>query len=651
MTLSKQLILLVIVLLMLVFVGTFFISVQNTRSYLQNQLESHAQDAATSLGLSISSHLAAGDEATVTVMTDAIFDRGFYRMVRVEDIEGKPLVNRIQPVKIDGVPDWFIERLPLETPAGTAAVMSGWVQAGQVTVRSHPGYAYTQLWSTVEEVFWWFVTSAVLVLVLGVALLHMILKPLKDVAWQADSICNREFPVIERLPRTLDLRRIVEAMNRMSVKVQRMLDELEKLAARLRKQAHQHPVTSLPNKTYFMATLGSLMKSEEEFSRGLLCMIQLKDFKAFNEENGYQAGDALLRNAAKVLVEVAQHYPQHVLAHLAGVDFCLLVQECSPEEAPEVGDRLSASLAGLYGTGKLSQPDVGHIGMSIYDGHQDLKELLAQADMALRSAQTEGANRWFLRKNDTTEQESVRGALEWREFIEAALSEDRLVLQYQSVVTCGKRLLHHEVLVRIVEEIEDGARQQLAAGVFLPQAESLGLAGAIDRAVIVMVLGRLSGEGAETGRYAVNISPSSLQEPEFVVWLDQLLGRYSEVADRIIFEMPEYGAVSLLEQVQAFIAVLDRHGSLFSIDHFGRSFSSFAYLRSCKASYLKIDGSFMRDLDQSQDNQFFVHALAEIAHGLEIKVLGESIETEAVWELLPSLNLDGGQGYYIGRPK
>ncbi|MET0101940.1 MAG: EAL domain-containing protein [Sedimenticola sp.] len=651
MTLSRQLVILVIFLLMLVFIGTFFISVQNTRSYLQNQLESHAQDAATSLGLSISAHLAEGDVATVTSMTDAIFDRGFYRMVRVEDMEGKPLVDRIEPVKIEGVPDWFIERLPLETPAGEATVMSGWVQAGVVTVRSHPGYAYIQLWSTVEEVFWWFVTSAAMVLVIGISLLHVVLKPLREVAWQADSICKREFPVIERLPRTRDLRLIVDAMNRLSVKVQKMLDELERLVVRLRKQAHQHPVTNLPNKTYFVATLKSLMESEEEFSRGLLCMIQLKDFKAFNDENGYQAGDALLTDTAKALAEVAEQYPRQLLAHLAGADFCLLVQECEEEQAAQLGDQLSAALAGLYGTGKLMVPDAGHIGITVYDGRQSLKDLLSGGDMALRSAQGKGANSWHLHLPDAGEKRGARAASEWREFIERALTEERLVLQYQPVVACDRSLLHQEVLVRILEDTEEGGQRQMTAGMFLPQAESVGLAIAIDRAVIAKILDKLSNESGSSGLYAVNISPSSLQEPVFLVWLDRLLAQYTGVANRIIFEMPEYGAVSQLEQVHAFINVLDKHGSQFSLDHFGRSFSSFAYLRSVKANYLKVDSSFMRDLDQSQDNQFFVHALAEIAHGLEIKVLGESIESEAVWDLLPGLDLDGGQGYYIGRPE
>ncbi|MCG8426109.1 MAG: hypothetical protein MI754_01980, partial [Chromatiales bacterium] len=124
MTLSRQLLILIIVLLTLVFAGTFYISMQNSRNYLEEQLESHAQDAATSLGLSISPYLGEQqDIATITSMTDAIFDRGFYRTIRVQDMVGKPLVDRIQPVQLEGVPMWFIERFPLETPIGESTVM------------------------------------------------------------------------------------------------------------------------------------------------------------------------------------------------------------------------------------------------------------------------------------------------------------------------------------------------------------------------------------------------------------------------------------------------------------------------------------------------------------------------------------------------
>ncbi|PVV15266.1 MAG: hypothetical protein B6D77_02115 [gamma proteobacterium symbiont of Ctena orbiculata] len=177
MTLSRQLIILITVLLILVFTGTFFISVQNTRAYLESQLESHAQDTATSLGLSISKHMAEGDLATVTSMTDAIFDRGYYRLVVIQDMQGEPLVDRKLALTLEGVPPWFIEQFPLSTPIGKAIVMSGWVQAGKVVVQSHPGFAHRQLWENSVEIFRWFLISALVVLLLGVFTLQLVLNP------------------------------------------------------------------------------------------------------------------------------------------------------------------------------------------------------------------------------------------------------------------------------------------------------------------------------------------------------------------------------------------------------------------------------------------------------------------------------------------
>lgn len=652
MTLSKQLVILIAVLLLMVFVGTFLISVNNTRDYLEKQLASHAQDAATSLGLSISSHLAEGDLATVRSMTDVIFDRGYYRSIRVEDMTGKPMVDRIMPVRIEGVPEWFIEGLPLTTPSGESSLMSGWIQAGRVEIKSHPGFAYSQLWQTVTGTFWWFIGSMVVVLAIGLILLRWVMKPLGAVERQANAICNREFHILQDLPRTPDLRRIVEAMNQMSAKVKKMLDDLDRLASGLRRQAYQHPVTGLANKRYFTDTLANLIRSPEDFSHGVLCLIQLKDFKEYNDRNGYQAGDELLKETARLLEGVVDGSPKRLLAHLAGADFALLVEECSIEEGEALGAGLVTVLTGLYGTGKLDEPNAGHVGMGYFDGRQSLSELMSEADMALRMAQLKGANEWHLSTPEELEREHVRSASEWRTFIADALESGRIQLQLQPVVSCPERtLLHQEVLVRIAEGKDGDGQALLSAGVFMPQAESLGMTAEIDKAVIGQVLERLVADADGDTRYAVNLSPPSMLSPGFVPWLEQILAQHRGVAGRLIFEMPEYGAVALAEQMRALNEMVAGFGCQFSLDHFGRSFSSLAYLRSFKVDYLKIDGSFMLSLNENSDNRFFVQALTEIAHGLEIRVIGESVESEAVWDILPGLQLDGAQGYYLGRPE
>jgi len=649
MTLSRRLALLVVVMLLLVFLGTFLTSVRNTRDYLETQLESHAQDAATSLGLSISTHLAKGDQASVDSMSDAIFDRGYYRMLTVENAEGKSVKRLELPITIDGVPSWFISAFPLNTPLGEASVMSGWSQAGRVLIQSHPGYAYIQLWGNAKDTAIWFLVSSLFILLMGMVLLRWILQPLRRIEWQADSICNREFPVLDNLPRTPDLRRIMEAMNRMSVKVQRMISELESLAGRLRQKAYQHPVTGLDNKRRFMDIVTDRIESREDFMQGAFYLVQLKSFKEFNDRMGYQAGDDLLCQVAQGLQKVTAGVPKHALAHLTGADFGLLVEDCSLDESKELCQLISTVLANMYGTGRPESPDVAHIGATYFDGRQNLKQLFSEADMALRSAQSQEANSWHLTAPEDLDRRVVCGAAEWRLFIEEALEQDRITLLYQPVVTCPQgKLMHREVLVRIPER---DSGELIPAGVFLPVAESVGLASKIDQAVVGKVVKMLVADQDADTRYAINLSPQSLAHEGFVEWLEQHLAQHTQVASRLVFEFPEYGAIASLTDLKIMIERVGRLGAMFSLDHFGRSFSSLAYLRSLKVHYLKIDGSYLRTLEQNKDHQFFIQTLAEIAHGLDIQVIAESVESAVVWEMLPGLHLDGVQGYYIGRPE
>lgn len=651
MTLSRQLAALIIALLIAVFIGTFVISVNNARDYLQNQLATYAQDAAVSLGLSITPYVEENDLATVESMSLAIFDSGFYQQVRVEKMDGSSITDSQLDVVVEDVPRWFISWLPLAPPSGESIVMSGWVQAARVVIKSNTGLAYQQLWRNVTEIALLFVVAAVGFIVIGLFGMKWIMRPLKQVEWQAESISNREFPIVEELPRTLDLRRIVVAMNKMTKKVQSMLDGLEEMAAGLREKAYQNPVTGLPNKPMFMAQLKAMVESTEEFPFGVLALIQLKGFKEYNDKHGYVAGDELLKEAAQVLSPIAGGYSQTLFAHLGGADFALVVPNISEQEAETVGESLSSAMASVYASGKIDTPDVSHIGLAFFDGSQTMSELMGDADSARVSAQSSGANQWKLKLPEKSNERAGLGAQDWNALINKALSENHLVLHYQPVISAkDDSILHYEVLVRMAPAADASDMPLISAGEFLPHAESSGLASEIDKRVIKLVIERLQAEEGQQTAYAINLSLSVLGDESFIGWLAELFTSQPGVADRLVFEMSEYATVARLNHVQHLISVLEQYGSHFSIDHFGRGLGSFAYLRSCRANYLKIDSSYILSLIDDQDHQFFVQSLSEIAHGLDIQVIGEAVESAEVWQLLKDLNLDGGQGYYLGRP-
>jgi len=268
MTLYRQLLIFTLVLFFLLFSGTWFAKLNSTRAFLLDQLQSHAQDTATSLGLSISPHMEKNDLPAVETMFNAVFDRGYYRIVRLTDVENKVLIDRTQEVAIEGVPQWFVNFVPLATPSATSIVLSGWNQAGTVLVESHPGYAYRTLWETVVSTSLWFLAMIIVVLVGGGLGLRVLLKPLKMVEHQAEILCRRQYEIQTRLPRTRELRRVVEAMNRMTSKVKDMFDEQARVAERLRKNAYHDSLTGLGNRRYLEGQVATRLDRGDSLVHG-----------------------------------------------------------------------------------------------------------------------------------------------------------------------------------------------------------------------------------------------------------------------------------------------------------------------------------------------------------------------------------------------
>jgi len=309
MTLYRQLVIFTLVLFLLLFTGTWLAKLQSTRTFLIDQLESHAQDTATSLGLSISQYSIDNDMPAIESMVNAVFDRGYYRIVRYSDNQGNVRVERILDVKIENVPQWFIHLIPLKTPESTANVMAGWIQAGTVYVKSHPGYAYKTLWENVVRMTVWFLVCGVIVLIVGGFGLKILLKPLVLVEKQADALCKKRYEVQERLPRTKELRRVVEAMNRMTGKVKEMFQEQVTIAEGLKKQAYHDSVTGLGNRRFFESQITARLDRRDSVTKGIVLLLQIRELHELNQQKGFQAGQGFLRTAEGSCNAVQRHGP------------------------------------------------------------------------------------------------------------------------------------------------------------------------------------------------------------------------------------------------------------------------------------------------------------------------------------------------------
>lgn len=649
MTLLRQLVIVIVTLFILLFVGTLLLSISNTRDYLNDQLRTISQDTATSLGLTLTPPMAEKDMAVVDRMVSAVSDSGYYREVVVSDIEGKPLVSRTQEVKLGSVPQWFVDWVPLETPRGEALIMAGWQQAGTVRVEANPGYAYVALWSNTVESFWWFLAASTVTVLLGVLALHFILRPLRDVELQARAICDREYPVQKKIPWTLELRSVVEAMNRMSIKVKEMFDEQTASIERLRSENYRDALTGLANRRYFEMNLKQLIETGKH---GALLMLELKDFKQYNEKRGYQAGDDLLRNTGEFLEAGCKSQPhlEYFTVHLSGANFAVVLTNAGEQEALELGNHLAKVLPRFKERGLVDGEEVGHIGIALFSG-QGYGALLSAADMALRAAQQHGPNAVHLIDPGKSGAGAVHTATQWGDILREALQSKRISLLVQPAKDAHDpghaTILHYESLMRLT----DDKGETIPAVVYTPVSKRLGLATDFDRAMIAEVLARLAGKRYGDTPVAVNLFPASLQNAGFVDWLCAELAKAPEAAAKLLIEVAEYGVIENIEALREFTSRVAPYGTRVGLDHFGRGFSSFGYLSTLKLDYIKIDGSYVRGILENKDNQFFIESIIKVAHGLEVKVFAVSVETDAELNLLSGLGLDGVQGYGVGRPE
>jgi diguanylate cyclase (GGDEF)-like protein len=653
MKLSRLLVGLISLLWVVVFIATLYTVVNSTRDYLRRSMETHAQDTATSLGLSITQSKSFNDAVTIELMTSAIFDRGYFSEIQVNKVTGEPIFKKRVQIAVQGVPPWFMSTFPLPTPRMNAIVMDGWRKAAVVEVESHPGHAYKELWDIAKQSFWVLLTVAIISLLVVVIVLRLALRPLDDMERQADDIAKRKFTILDKLPWARELHRISTALNTMCRSVEGMLNEQTELADKMRKKAYVDAVTGLMNRNDFNEQLTHLIGAPTKFGTGAVGVVRIRGFAAYNEREGRQAGDTLLKRTAHLLQELCKSYPGSLVAKLDGPEFAIVVPEIPDTDLSKLGDALIHGLSEIEEFPHTEQSVMPHAGFAYYRYHEGASfgKLMGTAGQALSVAQGRGIPAWHLQAEEQVDQNAAM-TTEINGLFKVGLPPDRVVLQYQPVRACqvadDQWDYRSEACIRILSS--DGAI--VRAGLFIATAKRLGALQLVDRVVTEKLMQHIAASGpVKGGGTALNLSLESLLDKSFVDWLFATLNAKRDIAKYIIIEVAEHSIVSNLEAVKAVFSKLRQTGARLSIDRFGQSTATLGFLRGLEVDYIKIDGGYTRGVAESTDKQFFIQALVGIAHGLGIKVVTEYVESEVEFNIVKGLMVDGAQGYYIGKPE
>lgn len=363
----------------------------------------------------------------------------------------------------------------------------------------------------------------------------------------------------------------------------------------------------------------------------------------------HQAGDRLIKSVAKLFGQ--QVRSSDVVASLGGGRFGVLLQDCSLSEGQQVGEKMRAAVEDMRFTWDGHPLEVSvSIGIAQLNAHtESIEEVITGIEMATNEAKEKGRNRVHIFAMDNPDLVRRRTQLTWVSRIQDALREDRFELFAQPIARIAEeaKLDHWEVLLRM----RDDQGEIVPPGVFLPTAERYQLMAAIDRWVVRRTLELLAQYRADiNATWAINLSGSSVGEGKFLEYVNAELRRTGIKASMLCFEVTETSAVNNLAEAQRFIGALRELGCRFALDDFGTGFSSLQYLRELAVDYLKIDGSFVKNVHEDAVNSAMVTAIHQVGRVVGAKTIAEFVENDAILAHLREAGIDYAQGYGIGRP-
>jgi len=432
-----------------------------------------------------------------------------------------------------------------------------------------------------------------------------------------------------------------------------LLEVMAKKASRII-HTHHDSLTGLMNRSGFESSLISALASTQSNNLShVLLHIDIDQLHVVNDLMGYQEGDVLIRRVAKTLRAVLRD--TDIISRIGGGEFGVLLQNCDVRQGYAVSEKIRAAVRELTIVSAQRTLDVTTcVGLAqVNRDTEGIVGVMASAEIACKAAKDGGKDRIEVFEEDNTTLVRRSEEIEWIGRVQEALRNDEFVLYCQAVLPLLRKsdVPHFEILIRL----QDRDGQILPPSVFLPAAERYQLMPLVDRWVIHNTLKELGScwkrIAGKNPVFCINLSGQSFANPGFRSFIiDEI--RESEVPPQnICFEVTETSAISHIDDAVTFMTALSKFGCRFALDDFGAGLSSFGYLKVLPVHYLKIDGSFVREITKDAISWSMVEAICQIGKTMDLTMVAEFVGDDATKAALREIGVDYAQGFHIGMPE
>jgi diguanylate cyclase (GGDEF)-like protein/PAS domain S-box-containing protein len=431
--------------------------------------------------------------------------------------------------------------------------------------------------------------------------------------------------------------------------------ELRGLTRQMTYQASHDGLTGLVNRREFERRLQEAMDSAQTSDIAhALCYLDLDHFKVVNDTCGHTAGDNMLREIASLIKDAVRD--SDTVGRIGGDEFALLLVGCPLEKARQIADNVVRSVNEFRFVWKDKIFNVG-VSIGLVEIGRDsgtIEDIMNSADSACYVAKKQGG--LHVHVYSAREEASARhsGEIHWLLKLQRALRDNKFELYFQPIVharaggVSGPAL---EVFVRLTSE---NGLPAAPPAEFIRAAERYRLMPHVDRWVVQAVFAALGRGGLKLppGRsVAINLAGQTLGDAEFLEFVVECFDHTGASPADICFEVTESSVVANLDHAQRFIAVLHGMGCEFALDNFGSGLSSFSTLKTLPMDYLKIDGSFIKNLAGDTVNQAMVAAMIDLSRSLNFRVVAEQVEDQWALDTVTGMGIDFVQGFIVGRPQ